>query len=91
MGPHSYIRAFLELQQAGATLCCRAWASHCSAFPCCRAGAPEHVGSVVVAYGIRYSAACGIFLNQGSNLCLLLHQADSSSLSYQESPVEHSF
>ena len=29
------------------------------------------MGSVVVAYGLSCSTACGIFLDQGSNLCLL--------------------
>ena len=34
-------------------------------------------GSVVVAHGLSCSAACGIFLNQGSNPCPLHWQADS--------------
>ena len=34
-------------------------------------------GSVVVAHGLSCSAACGIFLDQGSNLCPLHWQADS--------------
>ena len=33
--------------------------------------------SVVVAYGLSYSAACGIFPDQGLNLCPLHWQADS--------------
>ena len=33
--------------------------------------------SVVVAHGLSCSAACGIFLDQGSNPCLLHWQADS--------------
>ena len=33
------VRAFLLLQRAGATLCCSAWASHCSGFSCCGAQA----------------------------------------------------
>ena len=28
---------FLQLRRAGATLCCRLWASHCSDLSCCRA------------------------------------------------------
>jgi len=35
-------------------------------------------GSVVVAHGLSYSAACGIFLDQGSNPCPLHWQADST-------------
>ena len=34
-------------------------------------------GSVVVAHGLSCSVACGIFLDQGSNLCPLHWQADS--------------
>ena len=33
--------------------------------------------SVVVAHGLHCSAACGIFLDQGSNPCPLHWQADS--------------
>ena len=33
--------------------------------------------SVVMAHRLNCSVACGIFLNQGSNLCLLYQQADS--------------
>ena len=43
-------------------------------------------GSIVVAHRLTCSAACGIFLDQGSNLCLLHLQADSLPLSHQESP-----
>ena len=42
--------------------------------------------SVVVAHGLSCSVACGIFLDQGSNLCLLHWQADSLVLRYQGSP-----
>ena len=43
-------------------------------------------GSVLVAHGLRCSTACGIFLDQGSNLSLLHWQADSLPLSHQGSP-----
>ena len=36
--------------------------------------------------GFSYSSACGIFLDQGSNLRLLHRQADSSPRSHQGSP-----
>ena len=36
-----------------------------------------HAGSVVVAHGLSCSAACGIFLDQGLNLCPLHWQVDS--------------
>ena len=85
-------RAFLQLQRAGATLHCGAWASHCGGFSCCRAHRLQqlwHVGSVivarrlqstgsvVVAHGLSCSTACGIFPDQGLNPCPLHWQANS--------------
>ena len=46
----------------------------------------DSTGSVVVAHRLGCSVACGIFLDQGLNPCLLLWQAYSSPLSYQGSP-----
>ena len=43
-------------------------------------------GSVVVAHGPSCSVACGIFPDQGSNLCPLHWQADSQPLCHQGSP-----
>ena len=43
-------------------------------------------GSIVVAHGLSFSAACGIFPDQGSNLCPLHWQVDSLPLSRQGSP-----
>ena len=43
-------------------------------------------GSVVVVHGLSCSAACGIFPDQGSNLCPLNWQADSQPLRHQGSP-----
>ena len=87
---------FLQLWQAGATLCCGAWASRCSGFSCCGAWALGTWASVVAACGLsscgsqalqcRLSScgawvscpvACGIFPDQGSNLCPLPWQAYS--------------
>ena len=52
-------------------------------------------GSVVVAHGPSCAAACGIFPDQGSNLCPLHWQADSQPLRHQGSPhwkiSNHSF
>ena len=42
--------------------------------------------SVVVVPGFSYPAACEIFRDQGSNLSLLLWQADSLPWSQQGSP-----
>ena len=45
---------------------------------------PQSTGSRVVAPRLRCSEACGIFLDQGLNPCLLDEQADSSPLSHQD-------
>ena len=45
----------------------------------------RRAGSVIVAHGPRCSAACGIFPDQGSNLCPLHWQADSQPLHHQGS------
>ena len=47
----------------------------------------RRAGSVVVAHGPSYSAACGIFPDQGSNPCPLHWQADSQPLYHQGSPI----
>ena len=45
-------------------------------------------GSVVVAHGLSCAEACGIFPDQGLNLCSLHWQADSYPLPQpRESPV----
>ena len=46
----------------------------------------RHAGSVVVAHGLSWSAACGIFPDQGPNPCPLYWQADSQPLHHQGSP-----
>ena len=46
----------------------------------------RRAGSVIVAHGPSCSAACGIFPDQGSNLCPLHSQADSQPLHHQGSP-----
>ena len=74
--------------------------SHCGGFSCCGAQGPGFqtsvvvasrlwsAGSIVVVFGLSCTVACGIFPDEGSNLCLLHWQADSSALSHQGSP-EH--
>ena len=47
-------------------------------------------GSIVVMHGLSCSKACGIFLDQGSNLYLLHWQADSLPLSHQGNPKIYS-
>ena len=56
---------------------CGGWPSHCGGFSCCQAQAPESAGSVIVAHGLELPTACGIFPDQGANLCPLHWQADS--------------
>ena len=46
----------------------------------------QNTSSIVTAHGLSCSTACGIFLDQGSNQCLLYWQADPLSLSHQGSP-----
>ena len=64
---------------------CSAWASHCSAFPCCRAQALGMPASVVVARWPRSDPlAFGVF--QGLNPSPLHWQPNSLPLSHQGSP-----
>ena len=51
-----------------------------------RSTGSRRAGSAVVAHGPSCSAACGIFLDQGSNPCPLHWQADSQPLRHQGSP-----
>ena len=74
------------------------WASLGGGFSCCRTLALgawasvvvalrlENTGSAAVVHGLRCSAACEIFPDQGLNLCLLHWQTDSLPLSHQRSP-----
>ena len=81
-------RAFLYLRQAGATP--RAGLS--LSWPLLlRSTGSRYAGSVVVAHGPSCSAACGIFPDQGSNLCALHWQADSQPLHHQGSPGKFIF
>ena len=62
---------------------CGVWAPHCGGFSCCRAWTLGSMGSVAaaqglqslssgaVAHGLTYPKAHRIFLDQGSNPCLL--------------------
>ena len=51
--------------------------------------APGHksIGSIVVVPGLSSSSACGIFVDQELNPCLLHWQVDSLLLSHQGSPT----
>ena len=50
---------------------------------------PLGKASTVVAHGLSCSAACGVFLDEGSKPCLLHWQADSLPLSHQGSPISY--
>ena len=51
------------------------------------AAVPGLWSTVVVAHGLSCSTAGGIFLDQGSDSCLLHWHADSLPLSYEGSPT----
>ena len=68
-------RGYSSLRCTGLSLsgfsCCRAWALGAGFSSC------GLLASIVVAHGLSCSVACGIFLDQGSNLCPLHWQVDS--------------
>ena len=65
------LRLFSSCGEQGLLSSCRARTSHRGGFSCWEAQAPGHVGTVVVVHGLSYCTACGIFPDQGSDLCLL--------------------
>ena len=71
-------------QRSSGFFCWEAWALGPAGFSRCSSPA-QSTGSVIVAHGLSCCGACGIFLDQGLNPCLL--QADSLPLSHQRSPV----
>ena len=54
-----------------------------------RSTGSRRAGSVTVAHGPSCSVACGIFPDQGSNLCPLHWQADSQPLRHRGSPLKN--
>ena len=91
--PRAFFRGILQLQWAGAILCCGAQASHCGGFSGWGAQAlgvwvsvaAGHRLSSCGALAFRCSVACGIVPDQGSNPCLLPWQADCYPLYLQGS------
>ena len=65
---------------------CSAWDCPCGGFSSCGTQTLELMGSVVAAHRLTCHLARGIFLGQGSNLCLLHWQVDSLPLKHQGSP-----
>ena len=83
--------ATLHLHCVGIS-CCRAWVLGHTGFSSCSSQALEHrlysCGTLVS--GLCCSTACGIFLDQGSNLCLLYRQTDSLPQSQPGEPLAES-
>ena len=79
-GPWLVWVRFLQLQRAGATL-------HFFAVASFVAAGLQSTGSVVVTQELSSFSGCGVFLDQGSNPCLLHWQVDSYPLYHQESPI----
>ena len=65
------VRAFSSRGKPRLLSGCGERASRCSGFSCFGARALEGAGSVLVAHRLTCSEACGIFLDQGLNLCPL--------------------
>ena len=59
-------RLFSSCSEQGSTLCCIVQTSHCGGFSYCSCQSLG-IGSIVVAYKLSCSVACGIFPHQGSN------------------------
>ena len=82
LGLRCCVRALSSCSEQGLLSRCTHWGA---------SPAAEHrlqsTGSVVVADGLSCPEACGIFLEQGSNLYPLHWQADSEPLNHQGSPL----
>ena len=70
-------QAFSSCGEWGLLSSCPAPASHCCGFSYCGAQALATWASVLVVHGLSCPMACGIFLDQGLNLCPLYWQVDS--------------
>ena len=87
LGLLCYWRAFSSCHQQRLLSSYSAGASHCSGLSCCRYRALGAWVSGVVAQGLSYSMAYGIFPEQRWNSCLLYWQVDSLPLRHRGSPV----
>ena len=77
LGLHCCTQSFSRCSKQGLLSSFSPVASHCGGLSCYRAWALGLWASVVVALGPSFPTACGIFLDQGLNLCPLHWQADS--------------
>ena len=80
-------QAFSSCEEQGLLSSCGAQVSHCGGFSCCRTRTLGIWASVVAVHWLSCSAACGILLEKGLNLCPPHGQADSLPLDYQGSPI----
>ena len=71
LGLHCCMQTFSSRGEPGLLSSYGVWASHCGGFYCCKAQALGVWASVVVAHRLSCPMACGIFLDQGLNLCPL--------------------
>ena len=78
-------RLSLVAASGGYSSSCSRRASHCHGFFCCKVQALGAWALVAVAHCLSCPVACGVFLDQGLNLCPLLWQADSYPLYHQGS------
>ena len=76
LGLGGCVQAFFGCSEQGLLFSWRTQASHCSGSSCRGAWALGLTGSAVVEYGLSCPLACGIFLDQGLNLCFLHWQTD---------------
>ena len=78
----SHCSALLQSMGSRAHELCYLWHT------CSIVAAPrlQSTGSIVVVHQLSCSTSCGIFLDQGSNPCVLPWQTDSLPLSHQRRP-----
>ena len=82
-------RAFCVGGEQGLVSSCNVQNSHRNSFSCCGVRALGTPASVVWARGLSCSVARGIFLDQGSNPCLLHWQMDSHPLYQKGSAISY--
>ena len=82
-------RAFCVGGEQGLLSSCDVRSPHPNSFSCCGVRALGTPASVVWARGLSCSAARGVFLDQGSNPCLLHWQMDSHPLYQKGSAISY--
>ena len=85
VGSSLLFRLFSSCGAQGLLATCRVWAPHGCGFSRCSSRSLEHRLSSV-AHKLGCSTACGIFLDQGLNPCLMHWQADFYHWATREAP-----